>query len=186
MSQIHPAHRAVVPISDPNSPYYGQKGDDPANDPPGWYRQPPECAYGQDFINTHGFIGCVPHNSPKHTLQKGAIALGALAAPVAASIALDLGAGDAVVALARSEGAKTLDTLKSLRTPGAAAKFAAERAVDYAKEQVKDRGVDALRWIVSGSGGAAGVIGYAKHAFHAVTQFFTGGSSEQADGPHKQ
>lgn len=186
MSQIHPAHRAVVPINDPNSPYYGQKGDDPANDPPGWYTQPPECAYGQDFINTHGFIGCVPHNSPKHTLQKGAIALGALAAPVAASIALDLGAGDAVVSLARSEGAKTLETLKSLRTPAGAAKFAAERGVDYAKEQVKHRGLDALRWIASASGGASVAIRYAKHALHAVSQFFTGVSSEQADGPRRQ
>lgn len=181
MSQIHPAHRAVVPISDPNSPYFGQKGDDPANDPTGWYTQPPECAYGQDFINTHGFIGCVPHNSPKHTLQKGAIALGALAAPIAGSIALDLGAGDAIASFARSEGAKALDTLKSLRSPAGAAKFAGERAVEYAKEQVKHRGADALRWIISGSGGAAGAIRYAKDALHAVWQFFTGGGSEQAD-----
>lgn len=182
MSQIHPAHRAVVPVSDPNSPYYGQKGDDPANDPPGWYTQPPECAYGQDFINTHGFIGCVPHNSPKHTLQKGAIALGALAAPIAGSIALDLGAGDAIVSLARSQGTKALDTVKSLRTPAGAAKFAVERTVDYAKEQVKAHGVDALVRVISGSGGAAGVIRYAKDALHAAWQFLTGGGTQQTDG----
>src|SRR5579884_1937338 len=158
MSHIQHAHRAVVPISDPNSPYYGQKGDDPANDPPGWYTQPPECAYGQDFINTHGFAGCVPHNSPQHTFQKGAIALGALAAPIAGPIGAELRGmeltGDGIAALAKTQGDKIAGLAKDLRTPEGIAKFVSDRAGELAKDVMKDgarSGIHtALRWLGAG------------------------------------
>jgi hypothetical protein len=46
--------------------------------------------------------------------------------------------GDAIVTLARSQGAKAIDALKSLRTPEGLVKFAVDRAVDFAKERAKD------------------------------------------------
>lgn len=158
MSHIQHAHRAVVPIGDPDSPFYGQKGDDPANDPPGWYTQPPECAYGQDFINTHGFVGCVPHNSPQHTLQKGAIALGALAAPIAAPIGAELRGmeltADGIGTLVRTQGDTIAAMARDLRTPEGVARFLSERAGEVAKDVVKDAARSAVhtavRWLGAG------------------------------------